>query len=178
MAAGKTSLGRLVAKELKVPFVDSDAVFQSRHGPITEFFETHGEPEFRRIEAEIIAEQLAEPGLRVVALGGGAVIHDATRALLRDVPVVLLMTTQAAVLRTANLSRRPLLRDDPEAWNRILSERKHLYAEVADVTFRTDRATKDQLARRVIEWARAYGRRQARAAKRREEDRREEGQQG
>lgn len=58
MAAGKTSLGRRVAKD-RVQFVDSDAVFQSRHGVITEFFERQGESEFRRIEAEIIAEQLA-----------------------------------------------------------------------------------------------------------------------
>lgn len=164
MAAGKTSLGRKVAKDLGVPFVDSDAVFQSRHGVITEFFERFGESEFRRIEAEIIAEQLRLPGLRVVALGGGAVLTDSTRELLRAYPVVLLMTTQAAVLRTANLSRRPLLRDDPEAWDRILDQRRPLYVEVADVTFRTDRATKEQLSRRVIDWARARGRREARKA--------------
>jgi len=164
MAAGKTSLGRRVAKDLGVQFVDSDAVFQSRHGVITEFFERQGEPEFRRIEAEIIAEQLAQPGLRILALGGGAVLTESTRVLLRGHPVVLLMTTQAAVLRTANLSRRPLLRDDPEAWGRILAVRKPLYEEVADVTFRTDRATKEQLSKRVIEWARARGRRDARKA--------------
>lgn len=174
MAAGKTSLGRRVARELGVPFVDTDAVFQARHGVITEFFERHGEPEFRRLEAEIIADQLREPGLRVVALGGGAVLTESTRALLAGFPVVLLMTTQGAVLRTANLSRRPLLRDDPEAWGRILEARKPLYNEVSDVTFRTDRATKEQLTRRVIEWARARGRREARiaVAETQEQDRR------
>lgn len=164
MAAGKTSLGKRVARELGVPFVDSDAVFQTRHGVITEFFAKHGEAEFRKIEAEIIAEQLAVPGLRIVALGGGAVLTASTRELLRGFPVVLLMTTQAAVLRTANLSRRPLLRDDPEAWGRILDERRPLYEEVADVTFRTDRATKEQLARKVVEWAKSRGRREARRA--------------
>ncbi|NLA66507.1 MAG: shikimate kinase [Leucobacter sp.] len=162
MAAGKTSLGRRVAKELNVPFVDSDVVFQQRHGAITDFFAIHGEDEFRRIEAEIIAEQLAEPGLRVLALGGGAVLTESTRTLLKDFPVVLLMTTQAAVLRTANLARRPLLRDDPEAWGRILEARRHLYVEVADITFRTDRATKEQLVRRVVDWARGVARREAR----------------
>lgn len=166
MAAGKTSLGRRVARELGVPFVDTDAVFQARHGVITDFFATHGEAEFRRLEAEIVAEQIAEPGLRIVALGGGAVLAERTRVLLKQHPVVLLMTTQAAVLRTANLSRRPLLRDDPGAWGRILAERKPLYDEVADVTFRTDRATKEQLVRRVIEWARVRGRREAKQAAR------------
>lgn len=162
MAAGKTSLGKRVARDLGVPFVDTDAVFQARHGVIAEFFVKHGEEEFRRLEAEVVAEQLAVPGLRVVALGGGAVLAESTRVLLRDHPVVLLMTTQEAVLRTANLSRRPLLRDDPEAWGRILRARKPLYDEVSDVTFRTDRATKEQLAARVIEWVRARGRREAR----------------
>lgn len=156
MAAGKTSLGKRVARELGVPFVDSDAVFVRSHGPITEFFENHGEPEFRRIEAELIARELSNGGGKVLALGGGAVLTASTRALLAAHPVVLLMTTQEAVLRTANISRRPLLRDDPNAWDRILKERKPLYDEVADVTYRTDRATKEQLARRVAQWARTY----------------------
>ncbi|RZT64842.1 shikimate kinase [Leucobacter luti] len=161
MAAGKTSLGKRVAKELGVPFVDTDAVFVRQHGQIAEFFTTHGEAEFRRIEAEVIAAELAVPGGRIVALGGGAVLRESTRELLAGHPVVLLMTTQEAVLRTANLARRPLLRDDPEAWGRILAERKPLYDEVADVTYRTDRATKEQLARRVAQWARSFGKKSA-----------------
>lgn len=160
MAAGKTSLGRRVAKELGIPFVDSDVVFVRKHGAITDFFAAHGEPEFRRIEAEIIAAELAEPGTRILALGGGAVLADSTRELLQQHPTILLMTTQEAVLRTANIQRRPLLRDDPSAWGRILAERKPLYREVADVTFRTDRAGKEQLTRRVVEWARAYARKE------------------
>ena len=166
MAAGKTSLGRRVAKELGIPFVDSDVLFVREHGAITDFFAAHGEQEFRRIEAEIIAAELAEPGTRLLALGGGAVITDSTRELLANHPTVLLMTTQEAVLRTANLSRRPLLRDDPSAWGRILAERKPLYREVADVTFRTDRAGKEQLTRRVVQWVRAYARKERAAGQR------------
>jgi len=158
MAAGKTSLGRKVAKDLGIPFVDTDVVFVREHGTIVDFFAEHGEDAFRAIEAEIIAAELAKPGPRMVALGGGAVLSAETRDVLRDHPVILLMTTQAAVLRTANLARRPLLRDDPQAWNRILNERRPLYEEVADVTFRTDRASKEQLARRVASWMRAHGR--------------------
>ncbi len=157
MAAGKTSLGKRVARELGVPFVDTDAVFVRQHGAITDFFAAHGEAEFRRIEAEVIAAELAQPGGRIVALGGGAVLREATRELLGAYPVVLLMTTQEAVLRTANLARRPLLRDDPEAWGRILAERRPLYEAVADVTYRTDRATQEQLTRRVAQWARGFG---------------------
>ena len=159
MAAGKTSLGKRVARELGIPFVDTDAEFVRQHGPITEFFSEHGEPEFRRIEAEVIATELAHPGGRIVALGGGAVLAAETRELLAAYPVVLLMTTQEAVLRNANLSRRPLLRNDPNSWGRILEERRPLYEAVADVTYRTDKATKEQLARRVAQWARSFRKR-------------------
>lgn len=159
MAAGKTSLGKRVARELGVPFVDTDAVIVREHGVITTFFEKFGEEEFRRVEAEVIAAELAKPGTRIVALGGGAVLTESTRTLLAAHPVVLLMTTQESVLKTANLSRRPLLRDDPEAWNRILEARRPLYEAVSDVTYRTDRATKEQLARRVAQWARSYRKR-------------------
>ena len=160
MAAGKTSLGKRVARELGVPFVDTDAVIVRRHGVIAEFFATHGEAEFRRVEAEVIAEELAVEGCRIVALGGGAVLSEQTRELLSDHLVVLLMTTQEAVLRTANLSRRPLLRNDPEAWGRILEERRPLYEAVSDVTYRTDRTSQEQLVRRVAQWVRAGGRHQ------------------
>lgn len=156
MAAGKTSLGRRVARELGVRFVDSDAVFTAAHGNIVDFFAARGEEEFRRIEAQIIADELSKSGARILALGGGAVLTDSTRELLRDQPVVLLMTTQEAVLRTANLDRRPLLKNDPEAWGRILEARLPLYEEVANITYRTDRGTKDQLARRIANWVRSY----------------------
>ncbi|SDQ34264.1 shikimate kinase [Leucobacter chromiiresistens] len=169
MAAGKTSLGKRVARELGVPFVDTDAVIVRRHGPINDFFASQGEAEFRRVEAEVIAEELGAEGCRIVALGGGAVLTESTRALLARHPVVLLMTTQEAVLRTANLARRPLLRDDPQAWGRILQERRPLYEAVADVTYRTDRATQEQLVRRVAQWARNGGRHQ-RTARRGEKE--------
>lgn len=169
MAAGKTSLGKRVARELGVPFLDSDVLFSREHGPITDFFAAHGESEFRRVEAQIIETELAKPGPKVFALGGGAVLTDSTRKLLAEHPTILLLTTQSAVLRTANLARRPLLRDDPTAWGRILAERKPLYLEVADVTFRTDRAGKEQLTRRVVHWVRAYARRERAAARRAEQ---------
>ncbi|MGO1538227.1 MAG: shikimate kinase [Leucobacter sp.] len=166
MAAGKTSLGKRVARELKIPFVDTDAVFVRNHGVITQFFAEHGEEEFRRLEAEVIASELAKEGTRVVALGGGAVLHSGTRRRLQNHAVVLLMTTQQAVLRTANLAKRPLLRDDPEAWGRILEERRPYYEEVASVTFRSDRTTKEQLTRKVVQWVSTQARDAQKSSKR------------
>ena len=152
MAVGKTSVGKRVAKQLGIPFIDTDARFAQAHGAIADFFVKRGESEFRRIEAEIIAEEIAQPGPRVISVGGGAVLTESTRMLLQRYPVILLMSTQRAVLRTANLSRRPLLKGDPGAWQRILDERRPFYEEVANVTFRTDRSSKEQVTRRVTSW--------------------------
>lgn len=152
MAAGKTSLGKRLARELGVLFVDSDARIQQLHGPITQIFESHGEGHFRELEEQVIASELARKGPRILALGGGAVISEQTRSLLKGHPVILLMTTQNAVLKTANIARRPLLKDDPTAWQKILDERRPLYEEVADVTFRTDRYGQKQLTEVATQW--------------------------
>lgn len=152
MAAGKTSLGKRLARALDIPFVDSDARIVQQHGAISQLFEEHGESYFREIEAATIAAELARKGPRILALGGGAVLTETTRKLLRNHPVILLMTTQRAVLKTANLSRRPLLKHDPGAWQRILDDRRHLYEEVANVTFRTDRFTQQQLTQHATQW--------------------------
>lgn len=156
MAAGKTSLGKRLARELGVTFIDSDARIQQLHGPITEIFSTHGEEHFRDLEAQVIAAELARKGPRILALGGGAVIRKETRELLKKHPVILLMTTQNAVLKTANIARRPLLKDDPSVWGRILEERRAFYEEVADVTFRTDRYGQRQLTEVAVQWVKEW----------------------
>lgn len=152
MAAGKTSLGKRLARALDIPFVDSDARIVQQHGVITKIFEEQGEAAFREIEAAIIATELARKGPRILALGGGAVLTESTRELLKHHPVMLLMSTEKAVLKTANLSRRPLLKNDPGAWQRILNERRHLYEAVAHVTFRTDRFSQNDLTEVASEW--------------------------
>ncbi|WP_369807928.1 shikimate kinase [Leucobacter chinensis] len=152
MAAGKTSLGKRLARALNIPFVDSDARIVQQHGVITQIFEQQGESAFREMEATVIAAELARKGPRVLALGGGAVLTERTRQLLRNHPVLLLMTTEKAVLKTANLSRRPLLKNDPGAWQRILDQRRPLYEEVADVTFRTDRFSQSALTEVAANW--------------------------
>lgn len=139
-----------------MPFVDSDAVFTREHGSIAAYFAEHGEAAFRQHEAEIIAAELHRGGPKILALGGGAILTSETRERLRSAPVVLLMTTEAAVLETANLSKRPLLKDDPGAWSRILAERQPLYEEVANVTFWTNRLSREHLTRKVAQWVRRY----------------------
>jgi shikimate kinase len=137
MGAGKSSIGRRLAAELGLPFVDADTEIEAAAGmSIPEIFETHGEPYFRSGEARVIA-RLLDGGPQVLASGGGAFINPQTRALIRGRGVSVWLKADVEVLlrRIRRRSDRPLLKtDDPEqALRRLIDERDPIYAE-ADVT--------------------------------------------
>lgn len=154
MAAGKTKIGRRVAKTLGRPFVDTDARIVAEHGAISALFAERGEDAFREIEREAVAAALAEPA--VVSLGGGAILDAGTRALLAELPVIYLTVTEEAVRGRINGAKRPLLRDDPGAWARIFAERRPLYEEVATVTFDTSVGPITPLGERISAWAKEH----------------------
>lgn len=158
MGAGKTSIGRRVARSLSLRFVDTDRVIARAHGPIPAIFAEQGEAQFRVWEREAVADAIAEGG--VISLGGGAVLADETRQLLRSVPVVMLTVTPEAVAVRISGSDRPLLRgeEDPlQRWSRIFAERRELYEEVADVRFDTSRVPMSRVADQIVEWMRGRG---------------------
>jgi shikimate kinase len=137
MGAGKSSIGRRLAVELGLPFIDADTEIETAAGmTIPEIFETHGEPYFRSGEARVIG-RLLEGGPQVLASGGGAFINPQTRALIRERGVSVWLKAEVEVLlrRIRRRSDRPLLKtDDPEqALRRLVNERYPVYAE-ADVT--------------------------------------------
>ena len=135
MGAGKTTLGKKLAKKLGVRFADTDRLIGAKHGSITRIFQRHGEDHFRNIETKALIKALAE--FDIVATGGGVVIREENRELLRDHRVIFLDTDSESVLAKINLEKRPLLKDDPAAWDRIYSERVELYKAVADATLFT-----------------------------------------
>jgi shikimate kinase len=137
MGAGKSSIGRRLAVELGLPFIDADTEIETAAGmTIPEIFEAHGEPYFRSGEARVIA-RLLEGGPQVLASGGGAFINPQTRALIRERGVSVWLKAEVDVLlrRIRRRSDRPLLKTgDPEqALRRLVNERYPVYAE-ADVT--------------------------------------------
>ncbi|MFE6994699.1 shikimate kinase [Microbacterium sp. NPDC057659] len=152
MAAGKTSVGRRVARTLEVPFIDTDKRIAAAHGPIPELFEAHGEAHFRELEREAVAGALAEGG--VVSLGGGAVTDAGTRTLLSGHPVVYLTVTAAAVAARITGGGRPLLAgEDPVArWEEIFQARRGLYEEVADLTVDTSKRPMRKIADEIAQW--------------------------
>jgi shikimate kinase/3-dehydroquinate synthase len=132
MGAGKTTLGRELARLTHRPFVDTDEEIEKRFGPIGELFE-RGEPEFRQIEEQVVAEALAGP-TAVIALGGGAVLSDATQSRLRRTAYVAWVTVDVdtAWSRVSD-SGRPLARDR-EQFGRLFEEREAIYDVLAQGT--------------------------------------------
>lgn len=149
MGAGKTTIGRHLAKLLGLDFVDSDHEIENRTGAsIPLIFEVEGEAGFRRREREMI-DELTQRGNIVLATGGGAVLDPVNRAHLaaRGQVVYLRASLEHLVKRTAKDRNRPLLQtDDPRArpeqiMAKILEERDPLYSEIADLVVETDRCS-------------------------------------
>lgn len=143
MAAGKSAVGRLAAKRLKVPFVDTDALIEKRAGPIPGIFAARGEEGFRALERDVVVEVLVA-ALRepcIVSLGGGAVLSGDVREALARLPHVAWLTAPAEVLwartRAAAPGRRPLAQDEP-AFRRLLEERSDLYRGVCSAEVLND----------------------------------------
>ena len=152
MGAGKTRVGRRVARALEMPFIDTDKRIAAAYGPIREIFEREGEDYFRVMEREAVVEALAE--VAVVSLGGGAVMHKETRADLTQSTVVFLSVSAAAVKNRIGGRKRPLLRDDPGDWQRIYDERRPIYEALANIRFDTSNRKADNIAEDIVTWLR------------------------
>lgn len=152
MAAGKTSVGRRVARRLGMPFIDTDKRIIAEHGQIPTIFATHGEERFRELERDAVSAALLEGG--VVSLGGGAVADAETRDRLRAYPVVFLTVSVEAVADRIRGNSRPLLEaEDPlERWSAIFDERRAWYEEVASTTFDTSRRPMQKIADEIVTW--------------------------
>lgn len=132
MGVGKTTVGRKLAAALKYDFRDTDMIFTSRHGSISEFFEQSGEERFREIERLIVDEAISSPG--VVSTGGGVVLSEDTRNKLRKTTVIYLKTDGTHMAKRLSQGKRPLIANGLADWKRIYDDRKPLYEQVADVT--------------------------------------------
>ncbi|MBB3183800.1 shikimate kinase [Halomonas fontilapidosi] len=157
MGAGKSTIGRLLAAELSREFFDSDHEIQARCGAdIPWIFDVEGESGFRDRETLMIRDLTRRDGV-VIATGGGAVLREENRRMLRESGTVIYLftTVEQQLRRTAKDRNRPLLqRPDKEAVLRdMFSLRDPLYRATADVVVRTDRrgprAVVNEIVRRV-----------------------------
>ena len=154
MGAGKTAVGRRLARDLSLEFFDCDEEIQHRTGVDIGFiFDKEGEEGFRRREKEMLAELTARSGV-VVATGGGAVVNPDNRRLLSQRGTVVYLKTsvdqQAARVRQGR--GRPMLRnqDPKEALQRLYQVREPLYGEVADLVVTTDQRKVPALTTEIL----------------------------
>jgi shikimate kinase len=158
MAAGKSTIGRYLARELGIPFIDTDDLIVERNGPVADLFARAGEAGFRAAEFEAVRDALdGPPG--VIALGGGAITYAATRALLaeRALRVYLEIPVDTLVVRLRrSRTVRPLVGAEPtaERVRELLEAREPLYRE-ADIIVAGPRRSKRAFAREIAERIRA-----------------------
>lgn len=153
MGAGKTTVGRLLAKQLGYPFYDADHEIEARTGvSIPTIFEHEGESGFRKREAEVIGQLVQQRGI-VLATGGGAVTSALTRQLLVRHGAVVYLRAKPEDLyqRTLQDANRPLLQTaDPLGKLReLLAQREPWYQEVADLVIETGTASIPALVRQI-----------------------------
>ena len=134
MGSGKTTVGRLLARDTGRGFVDLDAEVSAKAGlSIPEIFAEHGEDRFRDIEQAALLEALARREGCVVSCGGGAVLRGENRAALRGTPTVFLSEDIDVLYARTRGANRPLRGGSRESFARRYAERLPLYREVADV---------------------------------------------
>jgi shikimate kinase len=153
MGAGKTTVGRRLARRLGRSFLDTDHEIQERTGvSIPTIFEIEGEAGFRRRESAVLAE-IARGEDLVVATGGGIVLAEQNRRLLRQRGTVVYLRASVEDLfaRTRHDRNRPLLQtEDPRAkLAELFAARDPLYREVADIIMETGRQSVQTLVRQL-----------------------------
>ena len=155
MGAGKTTVGRMLARRLKLRFLDSDQEIEKRCGVrVPVIFEIEGEAGFRAREAQAIAELAALEGI-VLATGGGVVLAEANRRLLaaRGTVVYLCARPEDLYERVRHDRNRPLLAtaDPLQRLRELYAERDPLYRSIADLVVDTGRQGVQALARELLE---------------------------
>lgn len=158
--SGKSSVGVLLAERLHRPFLDTDGWVESYAGrSIPDIFERDGEESFRDLET-LALQQLPESPPMVISLGGGAVLRDANREILRRNGKIVWLQADPAVLAgriaadQARGARRPSLTglDPVQEIERVLSARESIYRDVADWELETSTQTPSELALVIADW--------------------------
>ena len=153
MGSGKTSTGRMLAKEMGYAFADTDEEVTKRTGvSIAYIFDVEGEEGFRKRECSALKECLNDNNT-ILSTGGGIVLSKENRDLLQDRGTVVYLQTsiRSQVKRTASTNNRPLLqnKDPEETLEKLMLTRAPLYEEIADITIMTDNKSLQEMSKEI-----------------------------
>jgi shikimate kinase len=151
--AGKSSIGKALAKELNLNFIDSDSEIEKiSHKKISEIFIEDGEPAFRLLEVDVVRKVLADFD-GVISLGGGAPINKEIQEVLQDAnyPVVFIdvSITQAATRIGFNKDRPLLLVNPRQQWISLMNDRRPIYEKLASQTISSDNQKPHEVAKQI-----------------------------
>jgi shikimate kinase len=150
--AGKTTVGKLLAKDLGIDFFDSDQVIESRAGKsVSDIFTQDGEPAFRKLEHDVIVELLDSNNV-VLALGGGSLGNEETRAKVKDATTVWLVAGLAQAVDRVGMNRnRPLLLGNVRGQLAdLMAAREPFYKEVAAIAVDTSRLIPSEVVTEIV----------------------------
>lgn len=151
--SGKSAVGRRLAAQLELPFVDADEEIEQAAGkPIMDIFKDHGEAYFRDGERKVIARLLTS-GAQVLATGGGAFMVAETRQNIRRSGISIWLKAELALLlrRVSRRNTRPLLQADPEGAMRALMEARYPIYETADIAVESRDLPHDAIVGEIID---------------------------
>ncbi len=159
MGAGKSTVGRKLAKAIGWEFEDSDAAIEESAGcSISDMFQIHGEPMFRDLERRVITRLLSDKPI-VLATGGGAWMQAPLREIIREKAITVWLHAELDVLldRVSRKSHRPILEqgDKRSILQGLMEERYPIYAE-ADITVDSNAGPQDAVVKRVIAALKEY----------------------
>ncbi len=160
MGAGKTSVGKMIAKKLNLPFIDSDSeIVKSAGCSVVDIFSIYGEKEFRRVEDRIIERILSDNKIKVLSTGEGAFIIDNVRKLTKEKTLTIWLKADLELLvkRTSFKDTRPLLLNynSTKILQKLIDERYPIYAN-ADITVETKDEPTYKTAQNVLKALQNY----------------------
>lgn len=142
MGAGKSSVGRALARALKCPLLDTDRLIEEAHGPIPKIFEEKGEAHFRQLEAQL-AQKLREEENVVISTGGGFVLSEAVQEALKGCRVVYLDVPFEICWKRIRFSDRPLVRSNSKKQlMELYKKRVQIYKAISTVQVKNHRDLK------------------------------------
>jgi shikimate kinase len=155
MGAGKSSIGKRLAQQLKQPFYDSDRLIEEKTGvPISTIFELEGEKGFRHRETRMLAELLAANDSAVIATGGGIVLAEENQRLLTEHSIIIYLqaSVEAQINRTKHDKKRPLLQTEDRYFTlqKLAERRNPLYESLANITIDTSQQSITRSIERII----------------------------